>query len=211
MNQDLCAYGGAFGREVGEGRTLLHAFSSRGSVKIRIEVRRPQRLGPASSRMRKAAVRSKIAADDLESVIWISWASGRPLEKFSAILTASPAPGGLLSVRAERTAQPTTPESKSSPPLPRQPKRRQGQGHAHDPTAIAWGQCGLGSPQRIGRRAEDNRAVSNLAARDFEVYEDGVRQTIERFAEVDRPFHVLVLLDTSGARSPSSIFSNRPR
>lgn len=41
--------------------------------------------------------------------------------------------------------------------------------------------------------------VAGLHQNDFRVYEDGVEQTIAHFSDVDRPFSVVLLMDTSGS------------
>jgi Ca-activated chloride channel family protein len=43
--------------------------------------------------------------------------------------------------------------------------------------------------------------VAGLQQNDFRVYEDGVEQTIAHFSDVDRPFSVVLLMDTSGSTS----------
>src|SRR5882757_1652993 len=43
--------------------------------------------------------------------------------------------------------------------------------------------------------------VAGLHQNDFRVYEDGVEQTIAHFSDVDRPFSVVLLMDTSGSTS----------
>src|SRR5262244_3358100 len=41
--------------------------------------------------------------------------------------------------------------------------------------------------------------IGGLKAKDFVVYENGVRQTISSFSEEDVPFNLVLLLDTSGS------------
>ncbi|MBO0800901.1 MAG: VWA domain-containing protein [Blastocatellia bacterium] len=41
--------------------------------------------------------------------------------------------------------------------------------------------------------------IPNLKKRDFRLYEDGVEQEIEAFESVETPFHVALVLDTSGS------------
>lgn len=43
------------------------------------------------------------------------------------------------------------------------------------------------------------RAITTLSQRDFQVYEDGVRQQILHFDAADAPFSLVLLLDTSGS------------
>jgi VWFA-related protein len=49
------------------------------------------------------------------------------------------------------------------------------------------------------RERATNRSVPDLQRDDFEVLEDGVRQTIGRFEPTEAPFHLLLLLDVSGS------------
>jgi Ca-activated chloride channel family protein len=44
--------------------------------------------------------------------------------------------------------------------------------------------------------------VPDLKQNDFRVYENGAEQTISHFSTVDRPFSVVLLIDTSGSTSP---------
>lgn len=44
--------------------------------------------------------------------------------------------------------------------------------------------------------------VVDLRQTDFQLYEDGVEQTIAHFSNVDRPFSVALLIDTSGSTAP---------
>ncbi|HUS10230.1 MAG TPA: VWA domain-containing protein [Pyrinomonadaceae bacterium] len=48
----------------------------------------------------------------------------------------------------------------------------------------------------------DGRYVVDLLQRDFRVYEDGEEQTIIHFSNVDQPFSVVLLIDTSGSTTP---------
>src|SRR5262245_46423636 len=45
----------------------------------------------------------------------------------------------------------------------------------------------------------DGKFVPFLSRRDFRLYEDGVEQEIENFDSVETPFHVALVLDTSGS------------
>ncbi|RPI29376.1 MAG: VWA domain-containing protein [Acidobacteria bacterium] len=49
------------------------------------------------------------------------------------------------------------------------------------------------------RERKTNRSVPNLQKSDFQVYEDGVAQTIGKFLETQEPFHLLLLIDVSGS------------
>jgi VWFA-related protein len=44
-----------------------------------------------------------------------------------------------------------------------------------------------------------NRMTTALRPSDFNIYEDGVRQAINSFSGVDKPFNLVLLLDTSGS------------
>lgn len=51
----------------------------------------------------------------------------------------------------------------------------------------------------VGVVDRQGRAITSLSQRDFAVYEDGVRQTIQRFEPVESPFSLVLLLDMSGS------------
>jgi Ca-activated chloride channel family protein len=45
----------------------------------------------------------------------------------------------------------------------------------------------------------DGRYIPNLRKEDFRLWEDGVEQTVALFSSVDKPFSVVLMLDTSGS------------
>ena len=47
--------------------------------------------------------------------------------------------------------------------------------------------------------SKGNRSSAGFSASDFVVYEDGVRQKIDRFSATETPFNLVLLLDTSGS------------
>jgi Ca-activated chloride channel family protein len=51
----------------------------------------------------------------------------------------------------------------------------------------------------IGVVDKQGRAITSLTKNDFSVYEDGVKQTIQRFEPVEAPFSLVLLLDMSGS------------
>src|SRR5262245_15970342 len=48
---------------------------------------------------------------------------------------------------------------------------------------------------------QGNRSSAGLTVSDFVVFEDGVRQKIDRFSATETPFNLVLLLDTSGSAS----------
>lgn len=53
----------------------------------------------------------------------------------------------------------------------------------------------------VGVVDRQGRAITNLSANDFVVYEEGVRQTINSFEPATAPFSLVLLLDLSGSTS----------
>ena len=51
----------------------------------------------------------------------------------------------------------------------------------------------------VGVVDSQGRAITSLTQNDFVIYEDGVKQTIQRFEPVDKPFSLVLLLDMSGS------------
>jgi VWFA-related protein len=51
----------------------------------------------------------------------------------------------------------------------------------------------------VGVVDKQGHAITSLTRNDFNVYEDGVKQTIQRFEPVDAPFSLVLLLDMSGS------------
>src|SRR3989442_14739176 len=48
----------------------------------------------------------------------------------------------------------------------------------------------------------EGQYVVDLHQNDFRIYEDGAEQQIAHFSNVDRPFSVALLIDTSGSAAP---------
>ena len=48
----------------------------------------------------------------------------------------------------------------------------------------------------------EGRYVVDLHRQDFRVFEDGKEQTVVHFSNVDQPFSVVLLIDTSGSTAP---------
>ncbi len=48
-------------------------------------------------------------------------------------------------------------------------------------------------------RDKGGRYILDLSKREFSIYEDGIRQTVEFFGTVEEPFSVVLVLDTSGS------------
>jgi VWFA-related protein len=76
------------------------------------------------------------------------------------------------------------------------------------PARVARAQDGSDEPIRIdtalvqlnvGVVDRQGRAITTLSPKDFAVYEEGVRQTIQSFEPVNAPFSLVLLLDMSGS------------
>ncbi|HSB26587.1 MAG TPA: VWA domain-containing protein [Pyrinomonadaceae bacterium] len=70
--------------------------------------------------------------------------------------------------------------------------------HAQDPDDVITTDTSL-VQLNIGVVDRQGRAVTSLTKGDFTVYEDGVKQTIQRFEPVEAPFSLALLLDVSGS------------
>ncbi len=66
-----------------------------------------------------------------------------------------------------------------------------------DATTISLDTALVGIPISVLDR--DGKYIPNLSRRDFHIYEDDVEQEIDQFSVVEAPFHVALLLDTSGS------------
>jgi Ca-activated chloride channel family protein len=51
----------------------------------------------------------------------------------------------------------------------------------------------------VGVVDKQGRPITSLTRNDFTIYEDGVKQAIQRFESVDAPFSLVILLDMSGS------------
>ena len=56
----------------------------------------------------------------------------------------------------------------------------------------------------IGVVDKQGRAITSLTQKDFAVYEDGVKQSIQHFEPVDTPFSLVLMLDMSGSTRNSA-------
>lgn len=125
----------------------------------------------------------------------------------------------LLSLTALGQAQPSlpplpspprqTPQPASSPsPLPspagateqRSPAAGQGGEEVGEGDVVRVSANLVSVPVSVINR--QGRYVLDLHQQDFRVYEDGVEQAIVHFSNVDQPFSVVLLIDTSGSTAP---------
>src|SRR5262245_37914530 len=70
--------------------------------------------------------------------------------------------------------------------------------HAQDPEDVITTETSL-VQLNVGVVDRQGRAVTSLTKSDFTIYEDGIKQTIQRFEPVDSPFSLVLLLDVSGS------------
>ena len=55
----------------------------------------------------------------------------------------------------------------------------------------------------VSVRADDGTYLFDLRKEEFHIYEDGVEQQIGHFSSVERPFYVVLLIDTSSSTAPN--------
>lgn len=77
------------------------------------------------------------------------------------------------------------------------PGPQNGQGAAGEEEVVRVDTVLVSLPVIVSER--NGSYVSNLRQEDFQVFEDGVEQHLAHFATVETPFHVALLLDTSGS------------
>ena len=70
--------------------------------------------------------------------------------------------------------------------------------HGQDPEDVITTETSL-VQLNIGVVDKQGRPITSLTRNDFTVYEDGVKQTIQRFEPVEAPFSLVLLLDMSGS------------
>jgi Ca-activated chloride channel homolog len=70
--------------------------------------------------------------------------------------------------------------------------------HAQDPDDVITTNTSL-VQLNVGVVDKQGHAITSLTRNDFSVYEDGVKQTIQRFEPVEAPFSLVLLLDMSGS------------
>jgi Ca-activated chloride channel family protein len=70
--------------------------------------------------------------------------------------------------------------------------------HAQDPDEVITTDTSL-VQLNVGVVDRQGRAVTSLSRRDFAVYEDNVKQSIQSFEPTSAPFSLVLLLDTSGS------------
>jgi Ca-activated chloride channel family protein len=110
----------------------------------------------------------------------------------------------LISLTAVVAAQPSpkpSPTPSPSPGVRPQQTSTAGQGEEIGEGEVLRISANLVSvPVSVINR--DGQYVVDLQQRNFRVYEDGVEQTIVHFSNVDQPFSVVLLIDTSGSTAP---------
>lgn len=70
--------------------------------------------------------------------------------------------------------------------------------HAQDPDDVVRTETSL-IQLNIGVVDKQGRPITSLTRNDFNVYEDGVKQSIQHFEPVDAPFSLVLMLDMSGS------------
>src|SRR6185295_1056961 len=70
--------------------------------------------------------------------------------------------------------------------------------HAQDPDDVIRTETSL-IQLNIGVVDKQGRPITSLTRNDFNVYEDGVKQSIQHFEPVDAPFSLVLMLDMSGS------------
>lgn len=116
----------------------------------------------------------------------------------------------LLSLATLVQAQ-TSPSPSPSPPSLSSP-RNDGASAQPSPTGVQDGEeVGEGDVVRVSANLvsvpvsvsnRQGKYVVDLRRQDFRVFEDGAEQAIVHFSNVDQPFSVVLLIDTSGSTAP---------
>ncbi len=106
---------------------------------------------------------------------------------------------------------PSTPSSPSRPPVLRGANRPDGTQTSTDPKVAANSgpeEVDAGDVIRVDTTLvtlpvsvmdRDGKYIPNLRKEDFRLWEDGTEQTVAFFSAVDKPFSVVLMLDTSGS------------
>jgi hypothetical protein len=97
-------------------------------------------------------------------------------------------------VQGQQASRPVTPAASSEPqsPVTVQSQEDVGPGDVVRVTASM-----VSVPVSVIDR--QGKYVVDLQQKDFRIYEDGVEQSISLFSNVDQPFSVVLLMDTSGS------------
>ena len=113
----------------------------------------------------------------------------------------------LLSLSTLVQAQPSPSPQPTPPPAP----RAAGASEQQSPAAQGGEEVGEGDIVRVSANLvsvpvsvvnRQGKYVVDLHQQDFRVYEDGAEQAIVHFSNVDQPFSVVLLIDTSGSTAP---------
>ncbi len=161
-------------KQLGTGGPLLHAASLKGNVRLNIKAADK----PAAS----------VPSDPAPTTVSpIQPSQTRPAQVTSEPSRAEDAPSGVSREETD-TRESAPPASASSQPVI---------GSDGNPTFkvnVDWVFINASVRDRY-----NNRSLSDLGPEDFEIYEDGVFQEIGQFENAEAPFHLLLLLDTSGS------------
>ncbi len=164
-------------RQFGTGGPLIYAGSLKGNVRIAMKMR----TEPASVGTPPSAPSDSPAEES----------SPRPAELPRARPGRTPA--GTEAPADEVPHKTGNPEPQSNPPPEVQPSIGS-EGSPVFKVAVDWVFLNASVRDRYS-----NRSIADLEQDDFEVYEDGVLQEIGQFENAEAPFHLLLLLDTSGS------------
>ncbi len=164
-------------KQFGTGGPLIYAGSLKGSVRVAMKSRtKPASVGIPPSELPES-----------------------PAEESSPRLAELPrarperAPADAEAPAPEAPRRTDSPELQSTPPLEVQPSIGS-EGSPVFKVAVDWVFLNASVRDRYS-----NRSIPDLEQDDFEVYEDGVLQEIGQFENAEAPFHLLLLLDTSGS------------
>jgi Ca-activated chloride channel family protein len=116
------------------------------------------------------------------------------MKLFSHFVMTLLALGALAQAQQSAPASPGTTTKVDQSPVTKQQDEEVGNGDVLRITANL-----VSVPVTVINR--QGQYVAGLQQNDFRVYEDGVEQTIAHFSDVDRPFSVVLLMDTSGSTS----------
>lgn len=103
--------------------------------------------------------------------------------------------GPYVVAQPPTTSSPQTPEKKDGQKTASQTGEEVGEGDVLRVTANL-----VSVPVTVRNR--QGQYVIDLQRTDFRVFEDGVEQAIAHFSNVDQPFSVVLLIDTSGSAAP---------
>jgi VWFA-related protein len=185
---DREAQGTTLEKQMGTGGPLLYAASLQGNVTFET---RDRAAASANAPTPTSQISRTIAVGEPESD---TAPAGKPTETQPRAERAKEGPPELRSTRPPPEPDPTPPPVASSGTVTGAGSAAGTDGNPTFKVNVDWVFLNVSVRDR-----STSRTIADLRQDDFQVYEDGVEQSVDHFQPTEVPFNLLLLLDISGS------------